>query len=281
MDLEKKIAAIGRKLTPMDDDLFVKIANDRDFLEEMLRCILTSPELVVNKFHMQHELRNMEGRSVIVDVWVSIDGEEILIEVQKANDDDHQKRLFYESAVFVTNNTETGTKFRDVPNVIAIMIADFDIFGTGSDIYHVDRVVRENGQTVYNGYKEIYVNAKSKVKSDITEMMRVYTKPKAYNYEKFPVLSARKHQFTETEEGKRNMNKELAQLIEEREKLAEQKGKEKGKIEAMAEIMEKNTNKIITMIKDKLSLDTIYRYTEVPLEKIREIAQSRNLVLVE
>ena len=42
-------------------------------------------------------------------------------------------------------------------------------------MYHVDRVVRETGQKVKNGQSEIYVNAKVKDRTSVSELMEYFT----------------------------------------------------------------------------------------------------------
>lgn len=53
-----------------------------------------------------------------------------------------------------------------------MFISSFYIFKGSLPLYHVDRVVRENGKTVDNGFKEVYVNAKIKDGSEVPELMK-------------------------------------------------------------------------------------------------------------
>ena len=123
------------------------------------------------------------------------------IEVQKANDDDHQRRIRYNGAVLAANFTKKNTKFKDVPNVIVVFISSFDLFKRGYALYHVDRVIRETKERVENGLSEIYVNAAVKDESNIAELMRIFVELKAYNERMFPVVSNVKKIYKETEEG--------------------------------------------------------------------------------
>ena len=101
----------------------------------------------------------MQGRSVILDAkCVKGDGTQIDIEVQKADDDDHQRRVRYNGAVLTTNIANPGIRFKNVPNVCMVFISRFDIFRGNFPLYHVDRRVRETGTVVNNGFEEVYVN---------------------------------------------------------------------------------------------------------------------------
>lgn len=217
MSSEDKIRQVVRSLNPIDDIFFRKMAEYLPFCEEILRVILADKELTVDEALPQHNVTNLQGRSVILDVKCRLGtGEQVNIEVQKSDDDDHQRRVRYNAAVLTANITDTGTRFREVPDVIVVYISRFDSFKQGKTIYHIDRTIRETGRIVYNGLSEIYVNAAVQDGSDIAELMRVFTENDVYN-EKFPITSARKRQFKESIEEEERMNEELKKLLDESE----------------------------------------------------------------
>ena len=200
MSNKAKIREEAKKLVPIDDIMFRKMAEDIGFCHEILRVILDDQNLVVLNNTPQYAVTNLQGRSVILDAHCRLgDGREINIEVQKANDDNHQKRVRYNGAVLTANITDHGTKFENVPNVCVVFISRFDMFKDGLPLYHVDRVIRETGKTVDNGFEEVYVNAAVDDGSDVAELMNVFVSETAYS-EKFPITSAGKHRYRETEE---------------------------------------------------------------------------------
>ena len=139
----------ARALNPIDDLMFRKMAEDVGFCEEILRVILEDNELKVLETIPQWTGTNLQGRSVILDAkCVKSDGRQVNIEVQKEDDDDHQRRVRYNGAILTTNISEPGTKFKNVPDVCIVFISKFDIFKGKSPIYHVDRVVRETPITM-------------------------------------------------------------------------------------------------------------------------------------
>ena len=82
-----------RQLNIIDDILFRKMAEDKIFCEEMLRVIMEDKELIVLESTPQWTGNNLKGRSVITDVkCVLSNGRHIGIEVQKSDNDNHQKR---------------------------------------------------------------------------------------------------------------------------------------------------------------------------------------------
>ena len=98
-------------------------------------------------------------------------GKAVNIEVQKANDDNHQKRVRYNGAILTTNIIDTGLKFENVPDVCIVFISKFDVFNSGYSLYNIDRIVRQTGEVVNNGFEEIYVSACVKDGSDVSELM--------------------------------------------------------------------------------------------------------------
>ncbi len=205
MSNKAKIREEAKKLVPIDDIMFRKMAEDDGFCQEILRVILNDSKLIVVRNQPQFPVTNLQGRSVILDAHCILgDGREVDIEVQKANDDNHQKRVRYNGSVLTANITDPGVKFEKIPDICVVFISRFDMFKEGLPLYHVDRVVRETGTIVDNGFEEIYVNAAVNDGTDVAELMEVFTEENAYN-EKFPLTSAGKHRYRETEEGQQIM----------------------------------------------------------------------------
>lgn len=96
------------------------------------------------------------------------------MEVQKADDDNHVRRVRYNTSCVTANIMEHGTKFEKVPNVIGIYISKFDMFKSGKTLYHIDCVIRETGEVQDNGLQEIYVNTKIDDGTNIAELMRIF-----------------------------------------------------------------------------------------------------------
>lgn len=194
-------AKIKKETEISDDTLFQKMSEDIGFCEEMFSTILEENIKVVQVVP-QNSIKNLQGRSVIVDALCEKqDGTFINVEVQKSDNDNHQKRVRYNASCITANVMDPGTKFEKIPDLIVIYISQFDMFKGNKIIYHVDRTVREMNTRVYNGMEEIYVNTKVEDGSDLAELMRIYTNAEAYNYEQFPNTSIRKAQLKKSREG--------------------------------------------------------------------------------
>ena len=202
----EEYAAKAKQLNPIDDDLLKKMAEDIEFCQEVIRTVLEDEKLEIVELRDQHSIKNLQGRSVILDAeCLSGDGEFFNIEVQKSDDDDHQRRVRYNGACITANITDPGAKFENVPEVCIIYITKSDFLKKGKTVYHVDRVLRETGDVVNNGFTEIYVNAYVKDGTPTSRLMRIFVENDAYDDEHFPATSKRKRYFKEDEKGVREM----------------------------------------------------------------------------
>lgn len=212
----EEYAARVKEMNPIDDDLLRKMAEDKEFCQEIIQTILEDPHLLVVEVKSQDFVKNLQGRSVILDAHcVAKDGTHFNVEVQKSDDDDHQKRVRYNASCVTANITDPGSKFENVPSVCVIYITKNDFLKKGKTTYHIDRVIRETGDVVYNGFSEIYVNAYVKDGSITSELMTIFTENDAYDDEKFPATSRRKRYFKENVKGENEMSAIMQEIRKE------------------------------------------------------------------
>ena len=248
-----------RGLNPIDDLMFRKMAEHKEFCEEILRVILDDYELVVTDNMQQFDLKNLQGRSVILDAkCITGDGRYINIEVQKANDDNHLKRVRYNASVLTANVTEAGKQFEFVPDVCIIFISAFDLFKGNLPLYHVKKVVMETEQIIDDGLTEIYVNAAVDDGSKLARLMKVFTANNAYDEADFPVTSEIKSRFKKDEGGSIKMDATLQKWMQESEEIGEKRGREVGMMIGIEECAKKIAR---TMLEEGLPIELIMRYT--------------------
>ena len=96
----------------------------------------------------------------------------------------------YHASVITVKNSEPGDDFKVVQGVIVIYISEFDMFGSGRTIYHVENVIRETGETVNDGLRSVYVNATCKDGSKLSDLMAHFTETD-FSDDKFPKSSER------------------------------------------------------------------------------------------
>ena len=223
-----------RGLNPIDDLMFRKMAEHKEFCEEILRVILDDYKLVVTDNMQQFDIKNLQGRSVVLDAkCITGDGRYINIEVQKANDDNHLKRVRYNASVLTANVTETGKQFEFVPDICIIFISAFDLFKGNLPLYHVKKVVVETEQIIDDGLTEIYVNAAVDDGSKLAKLMKVFTKNDIYDEADFPVTSEIKARFKKDEGGTVKMDATLQKWMQESEEIGEKRGEKRGREEGI------------------------------------------------
>ena len=236
MPAKKKFEKYAKLLNPIDDLMFCKMAEHKEFCEEILRVILEDEGLTVEEAIPQWQGKNLSGRSVVLDAkCVTGDGRHINIEVQKADDDNHLKRARYNASILTTNIAKTGKKFEFIPDVCIVFISKFDIFDSGLPLYHIDKVVRATGQVIEDGLTEIFVNTVNYDGSKPARLMKLFTENDAYSNDEFPITSELKSRLKSSEGGSMAMNEILEKLISDEKRESEKRGRKEGILEGKIE----------------------------------------------
>ncbi len=203
--------ALIKQLNVIDDVFFHKIIEDKAVCEEILQILLQKPKLKVIDAQTQRFLRNIGAHSVILDLLCEDeDGARINVEMQKTDDDDHVKRVRFNSSNIDTIFTEKGLDYKDFPDIYVIFISKFDMFQENKTIYHLETIIKETGTSVDDGIHRIFVNCTADDGSDIAELMQYFRNSTGQN-SKFPKLSNRVKYFKESKEGADAMT----QIVEE------------------------------------------------------------------
>lgn len=259
----KETQEIVDKLTAMEDTFFHKLVEDSGFCEELIQTVTGKKSLRLVEATAQKSLRNIKGRSVVLDAYcIDTENDNYDVEVQKEDDDDHQRRARYNGSNMDTYMAEKGIKFGKIPDAYVIYISKKDFFGKGKTMYHIDRVLRETGDVVDNGFYEIYVNTEVDDNSDIAELMKIYSSPDVPENSKFPKTCTG---IKNLKIGKGRDN--MCTIIEE---YAEKKAKEREKEQAK--------QMALTFLKmGKLSVEEIAE--GIPLLSMEEIIELQESVL--
>lgn len=267
-----KYADRMKHLNPIDDEFFKKMAEDKNFCQEVLRIVMEDPGLTVQELIPQNSVKNLQGHSVVLDSFCKTsDNQHCNIEVQKENDDDHLRRVRYNGACITVNITNTGSKFKQVPDVCVIFISKSDIFKGNLSLYHVDSVIRETGEIINDGWKRVFLNTKVKDGSDVSRLMTIFTEDNAYDDQRFPYTSARKRLFKETPKGENEMSDIVREIVEiECARATEEATKEN------------SIKNIKLLIKNGVPLSTIvttfsYIFSESDIQKIYSECESNTI----
>ena len=101
----ERVRKVISELNPIDDLVFRKLSESKEFCEEILREFMQDSELEVIENHSQNAITNIDRKSIILN---------------------HQRRVRYYSSVLTTNLVEKGTDFNSIPDSCMIYICNFD-----------------------------------------------------------------------------------------------------------------------------------------------------------
>ena len=262
-----------QKLRPIDNAFFPVLGQDPGVMEEILRVILNDDTLTVEKVIAEYTLPNLSGRGVRLDSFCETgDGHRINIEVQKADDDDHIRRCRYNAAGMTWKEAEKGTRFKDLPDVCVVYITEHDFLRGGRTVYHVDKILRENGSLIDDGSSVIYVNTAVNDGSAISDLMRCFLQ-KTVNDPRFPRLSERVHQYKNTEKGAAEMCEELERYIDE---ITEEMQTKVVQLQASNSEKDKTISEKNRTISENSKI--IFEKNKAITEKDKEIARLNELV---
>ena len=185
----------------LDDDFMSKVFEDKECTKFLLQIILNRTDLKVITVHGQHDIKNLQGRSVRLDILaVDVEGRVYNIEIQRSDKGAEVKRARYNSSLIDANVTEPGEKYENLCESYVIFITENDIMKVGLPIYHIDRTVKETGELFGDESHIIYVNSQIKDESALGKLMHDFycTDPKDMNYK---ILAERVRYFKEDEKG--------------------------------------------------------------------------------
>lgn len=247
-----------RNLRLMDDEFMGKVFEDKACAEFLLRIILNRDDLTVQEVHGQHDLKNLQGRSVRLDILAVDEKNRVYnIEVQRGDHGAAAKRARYNSSLLDANLTSRGDDYEQLNETYVIFIAEHDVLKGGLPIYHIDRTIRENGAVFCDEAHIIYVNAQIRDETALGRLMQdfVCTDPAKMNY---PQLAQRARYFKENEKGVTTMSRIFEEIAQE----AAYK-----KSVSIAEKLLKGS---------KMTYEEIAEMVELPVEEVKALDQKRS-----
>lgn len=207
-----------RGLRLLDDDFMQKVFEDKACTELLLQIILKRADLKVLHVKGQQDIKNLQGRSIILDILaVDTDNKVYNIEIQRSDKGAAVKRARYNSSLIDSNVTEPGEKYENLCESYIIFITENDIMKEGLPIYHVDRTVIETGKLFGDEAHIIYVNSQIHDESALGKLMYDFycTDAGKMNYK---ILADRVRYFKEEEKGVATMSRVMEEMRNETER---------------------------------------------------------------
>jgi len=197
-----------KQLRLFDDDFFTRcFEGSPECTELLLHIILEKPDLRVVEVKVQYTIKNLQGRSVRLDIFaVDSAGKRYNIEIQRDDRGAGARRARYNSSLVDANvllvNDDVGT----LPENFVIFITEHDVLGGSKPVYHIDRTIRETDSLFGDGSHILYVNGAWRDDSPVGKLMHDFscTDPDSMNY---ALLADRVRYFKEDKEGVQTMSK--------------------------------------------------------------------------
>ena len=161
------------------DDIFMRIVlKDRKCTEFILQTILQKPDLRVKTQSIQSDLKNLQGRSLILDCLCSdTKGTVYNIEVQNDSHGASPKRARYHSGLIDMHILKKGKTFENLPESYVIFICAKDILKENKQIYHISRMIQESGSKFPDQAEIIYLNTSKSSDNELGMLIKdFYTK---------------------------------------------------------------------------------------------------------
>ena len=241
-----------RNFRLMDDDFMSKVFEDTTCAEFLLKVILNRDDLTVQEVHGQHDIKNLQGRSVRLDILaVDEKNRAYNIEVQRSDRGAGAKRARYNSSLLDANLTQPGDGYDALNETYIIFITERDVLKRNLPIYHINRIIEETGEAFGDEAHIIYVNSQIKDETALGKLMHDFscTDPEDMKY---PVLAERVKYFKEDTKGVTTMCRALEIMRD----------------EAVHESAVENAK---TMLADGLPYETIARYTKLSVEEVKRL----------
>lgn len=245
-----------RNFRLMDDDFMCKVFEDAVCAELLLKIILNRNDLTVQEVHGQHNIKNLQGRSVRLDILAIDDkNRNYNIEIQRSDRGADVKRARYNSSLLDANLTEPGARYNQLNETYVIFITENDVLNAGLPIYHIDRVIKETGTFFGDESHIIYVNSQIKDETALGRLMQDFycTDPDDMKYS---VLAKRVRYFKEDSKGVSNMCRAIEEM---RNETAREAAHEKAVTIALA------------MLADDMPYEKVSKYAGLSLDEVKAL----------
>ena len=258
-----------QKLTLMNN-AFMNLALEDNVpcVEEMLRIILSKPDLVVKTARTQKMFQGFK-RSIYLDIYAE-DSKGVIynIEIQQADEGADPRRARFHNGMIDVHSLKAGQDFQELPECYVIFITLKDVLGLNKTIYTIHRYIDEELEAFNDGSHIIYINGSAK--DDGTEIWKLIHDLRCTRADEmyFPRLAARVKFLKEDQEGITMVSNYFEELQAKAVKEAEEKATKK------AQQQEKENLVLNLLTLGKLTLEEIAKCSGLTLKKVQMLANT-------
>ena len=261
------------KLRLIDDDFMSKCFEDNiECTELVIQIILGRDDLKVEQVHTQHQIKNLQGRSVAFDIYaVDKDGKKYNIEIQRADIGASPERARFHSSILDANGLKVSQKYGELVETYVIFITETDVLKGNLPIYHIDRVIKETGQDFGDGSHIIYVNGEYQDDTPLGILMKDFfcTDPDQMHYSQ---LAERTKYLKKEKEGVAAMCKILEDMRNEVAERVERETTERVARETTEKVARETASKLLRSL--GLSYEQVAECVNLSLGEVKELAKT-------
>ena len=260
-----------------DDFIFSRVMRNKKLCRTLLEMILKVKIGNIKFLTSQHALQiEPNAKGIIMDVYLKDEKRVINVEMQASNKGNLPRRARYYQAAADIDTTPKGSEYKDLKENYVIFICTFDPFLKGQPYYTFQNMCLEHKEPIYleDGTTKIFLNTTSKDLCSLDGELRLfydYIKDKIAQTDFTKELDATIFRMKQEKEERNMYLTYSSRMMEQRRDGYEEGisiGLERGAYE----------NKLETaraMYLDKVPIETIAKYTNLPLETVMELVQEK------
>lgn len=266
----------------MNDPLSRVVFDDNPTLEFMIKVIMDIPDLVIVDRNIQADYKNLEGRSVVMDI-VAKDGKGNIynIEIQQKTEGAVPERARYHAGMIDSKELSENNDFTKLPNSFIIFITDKDetdlilsedvipavkkadeldeaseANGGNQNVHRIVRVDEETGRIFNDRQTVIYIN--SRMPDDQTKLAKLMHDFHCENPDDMycEQISSRVRAIKESPEEVERMCKEMDKVYNDGDKR-------------------RQVRVALNMLNDNATTDKIVLYSELSLEEVQRLQERK------
>ena len=251
----ERYKGVIKNFTLMSDIFMRNVFKQRECLEYVLQIILEKQDLRVIDQVVQKDYKNLQGRSAIMDcVARDSEGKQFDVEIQQDNEGASPKRARYHGGLMDMNTLNPGQDFDELPESYVIFITRDDVLGYGLPIYHIDKQIKEVGESFQDEAHIIYVNSRKQEDTELGKLMHDLHCKDADEMHS-PVLAKRVHELKDTQKGVEFMCREMEKIYSE--------GMESGELKSKKET-------VLSMAEEGMDIKKIARLVKVSEKDVQK-----------
>ena len=148
-----------QNLKLFDDDFARIVFKDKNCILELAKALdIIDEDEDVKHFETQYDIKNINKKSVMLDIMIISDKKHIDIELENHNSNALEKRIRMYASEIDVEILRSGQSYNMLPHSIIVEICGFDPFDKGLPVYTVKRKIEELSEDFNDESMIMFVN---------------------------------------------------------------------------------------------------------------------------